>query len=850
MAQQLSTPNGNTSIPGSYGTFVPEPTAANLATTGVLVLVGEADAGPHWSAETDLEANSFGPDELAEAVAKYKSGPLVDALRGAINASLDEGIPGSFQNAILVKTNVSGKAQSTVLKYDSSTYGILSDKSYGKLGNMFYYKTDAAASEVAPTTGAFHFAPPSDSLDVGTFANGVADSNSIGAGDLPASIVSTIDGFSGVTATGGTPRGMIALSVPAKKLAVTAVSGNSVTIRHYLNDGTTLTNWVVAPQAGDLIYIPDTSPISGGADQNAGSYIVTSATANTVVATKIVNGQNSSLTQPVTVLVPAAISQLDDIEAFEPITISVDAGDPIDGVGKSLEIAELTTGTGLLSDWCFLTTVSGGAGQKVSWVSTAASPKILTSATEYKAKLTVSRQSDGVQEAFTAGGDVALKVAYLDDVVATLTITSTTLTTSIAGSPANDLSLTLADYPTIADLASYINAHSSGLYKATVGTAVLGALPSTALDRVSAMGIAGAFGEYNGRVKVDAYKLFKAISASANVQFGSSATVIERAGAGLPAPTAGYNYFAGGSRGGTTNAAFLAAIDALADLDCNFIVPLISRDYGDDITDGITVSGSTYQIDSVNAAALSHCVEMSKFKNRKFRQCFLSKRDTFANNLTAAANLNSHLASLAFMDVKDNGPSGVVQFQPWMGAVKAAGLQAAGGYKAFFNKTVNTSGILQAAGDYNPKSISDQEEALGAGLLPMKFVKGKGNIFVSDQTTYSKDSNFLYNSVQAVYAANVITMTAIESLEAAFLGQSLADVDAPLVVGKMTNLFSELLRLKWVAKSDDAPRGFKNLKVKIQGGTIYVNCEVKLAGAIYFIPISFYITQVQSSAGA
>ena len=54
--------------------------------------------------------------------------------------------------------------------------------------------------------------------------------------------------------------------------------------------------------------------------------------------------------------------------------------------------------------------------------------------------------------------------------------------------------------------------------------------------------------------------------------------------------------------------------------------------------------------------------------------------------------------------------------------------------------------------------------------------------------------------------------------------------------------------LKLVAASNGAPLGFKNPKISISGPTMSVSVEVLLATAIYFIPISISISQVQSEA--
>jgi hypothetical protein len=59
---------------------------------------------------------------------------------------------------------------------------------------------------------------------------------------------------------------------------------------------------------------------------------------------------------------------------------------------------------------------------------------------------------------------------------------------------------------------------------------------------------------------------------------------------------------------------------------------------------------------------------------------------------------------------------------------------------------------------------------------------------------------------------------------------------------------ADFLRLKLIAPSSDAPLGYKNAKVVIEGSTMRVSVEVKIAGSIYFIPIAFYVTEITQSA--
>jgi len=65
----------------------------------------------------------------------------------------------------------------------------------------------------------------------------------------------------------------------------------------------------------------------------------------------------------------------------------------------------------------------------------------------------------------------------------------------------------------------------------------------------------------------------------------------------------------------------------------------------------------------------------------------------------------------------------------------------------------------------------------------------------------------------------------------------------------LEGIMSDMKRLKLISASDDAPKGFKSATIRIVGPAMVVSLEIKLAGAIYFIPISFLVTPVQQSAG-
>lgn len=816
MAQSYVTDAGTLIIPGAYSSIKVETSNSGLATTGVLMLVGEADAGPSYTLESDLQANSFGPDQLGLVVAKYKSGAIVDAFRAAVAPANDPNITGAPSRIIIAKTNASTKASLAL-----GAWGTLQDKSYGKLGNLIYVSVGSSVAEVAPTTGEFIWVPQPTAVNAKFYANGAAVGGTVMVPTLamPDDVVSALNAISDISATGGTEK--VLLSAPNTSITVTA-SGMQLTLQ--------AAAFPVVPAAGDTLVIIDSTRFSPA---NEGSYVVVSASATTIVAIKLADatGSGASVTPPTTEGSPVSAHPT-DLFAYSPITVSVDSGTKA-GLGLSLEVAA--------TDSTLARAIKTTAGANVSWISVTGAPKLITSASERKAKLNVNRQYDGIQEEIVAGGEIAIKLGY-NGTSCSVVVNDSTMSFTASGA-GDTFSLDLKDFPTLSDLVSFVGSKSN--YVASVGSAVLGQLPATALDD-GTYAIATAFGTVApGRIKIDAYRLANAIA--------SQSVLVELAAApaaGLPAE-ASIKYLSGGLRGATTQAAVVAAIDALENVRGNFLVPLFSRDAAADILDGLTDSGSTYAIDAINAYAKAHALKLSTLKRRRNRQAFVSKQASFADQKEAAANLASFRTSMTFENVKNLASDGTIKtFQPWMASVVAAAMQAAGFYRAIVNKGANVSGVLHADGSFSDSNDSQIEDALVAGLLPIRRASTGGFVWVSDQTTYGKDANFVFNSIQAVYVADIIALTTAQRMEGAFVGQSIADVSAAAALSYLEGVMSDFFRLKLIAASDDAPRGYRNVLVQISGPTMKVSLEVKLAGAIYFIPISFLVSQVSQTAGA
>lgn len=835
MSQNFPTDAGVLITPGAYPRYNVVQQNNGVATTGIVMLVGEADAGPDFTQELspDLAANIYGPGQIGDVKAKYKSGRLVDAFNSGAVPANDSQIQGAPAGFILVKTNPSTKATASIAHWDDSAYANVQDRSWGKLGNLISYDINAKTNEAVPTTGPFAWMLPIDATEIDFRVNGGAlQTYESGALDTPTAFVAAVNGLTGVKALGGDDKGVLGSVVGTLHLVV--VAGNKVTLTYSQSYAGT------APAAGDTLYIPASSPVATQHSANAGSYLVTGASAASISATKFldVTGSHNSLTPPVSGTAQA-VADTGDAQVFGAVTIRLpnfddDSVAPVDGLGKSLEIS--CPNTANLTDVGVLAN-----GTKVTFFSTNASPKIIVSATEYIAKLTESRQVDNITNDVAAGGGIALKLGYEGTTaVATVDATSITIVT-VGGASAGTIERDLADYPTLADLAANLNSIPG--FTAAPGTAVIGSSPSTSLDQ-GVFHIASTFGGTPGRIKQDAYKFFISMRDQAVLT-----QLDKQASSGLPAPTAGVSFLSGGAKGSTSDAQIAAALDALKLVRGNFVVPLFSRDAADDIADGQTDTSSSYTIEAVNANTLAHVLQMSTLKKRRNRQAFLSLRGTLEAAKQMSGELASFRCSLAFQDVRDVSIAGsVAQFQPWMNAVKAAGMQAAGFYRAIFNKGINISGALQAAGDFNDQDDDAVELALEAGLLIVARPPTGGFRYVSDQTTYGRDNNFVYNSIQAVYVADIISLTTAQVMEQMFVGQSLADISAPQALSVLDSIMENLKRLKLIAFSDDAPKGYKNPIIKISGPAMVVSAEVKAATALYFIPITFSITQIQQSA--
>lgn len=970
MAQSYTSTNGTVYIPGGYVDPKVENQNSGFSTTGVVVLVGEADAGPDYTLEKDITANSFGPDDFGSVQAKYGSGQLVDAFKMCTSPSNDPNLTGAPFRIYLAKTNPSTKSSAILSRNGLTNWGTLQDSNYGELGNLISVAVTSPKSEVAPTTGQFTYTPLPDASILAVRVNGGATqtlslpaftSPSDFVGAVPTSGATGSATLNGVLASGGLARAVLSGASGTTTLGITATGNNVV-----LTIGGTSTQWGNRPSVGDTLVIPNISQygssaksaIAGASNQNLGSYVVTASSNTTINATKLVHGISGAFVAPITVAPVVLATGFTDALCYSPVTVtnrtgalrdvlsglvtktvtgtvtgttltltlqtgSVWAGQPvigdlvylpasapsawrasdtvdsnvgwyqvsgsgssvsaggsfikldrlsrtdtttprafaataiaattdlavykpvIDGFGKSLELFD-GAGTSTVANSFYNLTST-----KVSWLSTAVLPKLLTSTSEYSARFVASRKVSGIQEQIDGSGDVVLQVGYFGNgnssVTATLTVGDSTLTTTT--SDGNDLSIDLTKYTTLSDLVEFIASNqgytaklASGLYAQTLTWFLdTDGKKYTVLDG-GTFNIGSNLKSSPGRLKKSAYDLYKSVQTT-----GKLISLTSVPNSGLPEVKDRF-FLAGGTRGGSTNATISGALDAVKKVRGNFINTLFSQDSTLDIEAGATSSDSAYDIESINALLKSHIIEMSGYKRRRNRQGFPSKRTTFEDAKSTANSYAEWRAALSFQDIKTLDAQGTItQFQPWAVGVYAAAMQAAGFNRAIFKKKISISGVLMNDDSFSDDLISDVEDALINGLLTVIKAEDGGFEFVSDQTTYGVDNNFVYNSIQAVYAMDTINLTIARRLERAFVGTSIADTNPGIMLGYLKEVMTDIKANKLTASSPGAELGYRGATVKQDGGVFLVSLEVKLAGAVYFIPITTYITRTQNS---
>lgn len=462
-----------------------------------------------------------------------------------------------------------------------------------------------------------------------------------------------------------------------------------------------------------------------------------------------------------------------------------------------------------------------------------------TPAVEPSATITLDQKRDNIQEEDVVGGNVVLTLGHDGTggvTAATVAIDADNIILSENAVAVH--TLPKASYATLKDLADELSLVTYAGWSAALTSPIYNQLSPADLDLVTAVGAHADGAVMPARIKKDASDVADMLENS------GLASMVSQATKGLP-DALSETLLSGGSKGGTSTADVMDALEKFEKFHVNSIVPLFSRDATADITDGLTDSTSTYTIAGIQQAVKTHISLMKTVKKRSERQGYMSMRDTYAACQEQAGILADGRMQLVIQDIRQVDSQGTIKwFQPWALACLLAGSRGGApiGEPLTF-KFMNCSGIRHTAQpmstpeedisiDFDPDLQAD--DAIISGITFLEAPQTGGFRVVVDNTTYGRDNNFVWNRANVLYAADIVAFNFRNGLEAALVGRkntiSVADV-----TGVASSILGTFLNQGITVSTTDAPQGYKSLVVRIEGNTVYVEVTIKLVEGIDFV---------------
>jgi len=453
------------------------------------------------------------------------------------------------------------------------------------------------------------------------------------------------------------------------------------------------------------------------------------------------------------------------------------------------------------------------------------------------------------------GGKIYMEIGCNAATSCTLTINATQLLLDATGGGASDVTVNLANFNTLKDLADYIASQPG--YFCTIPDNINNALPPSVLDRVSAVGVcASTTGLKPGQVKADAFEVFNWFNLNSIL-----VTCTRTSFLGLP-NTLTKTFLAGAVRGGSSTSAFNDGFVAFEGKSINTIVPLVSQDATDDQAESATYtdSSSTYDVESIHVQAREHCKKMGKTENRSERDCYLGYRGTFQECKNRGLILNSELCSLAFQDAQVlDGTGNLVWKQPHIATCLAAGMQSGGEVGepiTFKYVAVNSLRHVkkQAATPsstelYNSELLGHQNQAIDSGLLIFEAPSSGGIRIVLGNTTYSKDANFVFNRKSVLTAAFYVARNLRSHLESVYIGEKARTATAEGVRNFTISEMAAFLRDEVIVGDDtNGGLGYKNLTVQLNGNTILIDITITPVQGVDWILPTIRLDTIRQSA--
>jgi hypothetical protein len=574
-----------------------------------------------------------------------------------------------------------------------------------------------------------------------------------------------------------------------------------------------------------------TTPPAYSAALNAASFSVRMNGGSAVVVTLSSTSTNhddlAELVTELNSLLPAGIAASAAGSALK-LQMSTASTQYQEGWGRSFELIDTTPG-----DLAKLGLTAG----------------LSTAAVEPSCTITINQKRDLIVEEDTVGGNVVLEIGRDNTGGATSASVSVTSTQIVLTSSTGTINFDKSAFITIKQLAESISLQPG--WTASVSSPVYNQLGLDALDIVSTVGAFGASGLKPARLKKDAMEVQDLFDQS------NIAEIVTPAAKGLPAAL-NETLLSGGLKGGTLTSDIVAALSKFEKFHVNSVIPLFSRNATADISDGLTDATSTYTIDGINQAVKTHLSLMKTTKKRSERQGYLSVKASYSDCKAKAGEMADARIQMVIQDVRQNNAQGVIKwFQPWALACLIAGSRGGApiGLPLTF-KFMNCSGIRQTAQsmstpeadiviDFDPDTQYD--DAIQSGITFLEAPRTGGFRVVVDNTTYGIDDNWVYNRGNVMYAADIVAYNFRNTMELRYIGVK-NTLRAAEVQSTAESVLTTFLAQGITVSTADAPNGFKDLSVRIEGNTIYISVTIKLVEGVDFVLAELTLQRASQTA--
>ena len=266
-------------VPGVYSSVKVEDNLANVAPgPRNILIIGEATKGVP-GALLDLGRTFF--TDYQSVKNYFGSGPIVDAARMLFSNQASPVFRGSLNSLYVYKTNDSGLASTNIMR-GASLYATIAAAEYGEDGNAISVKIEEASAEIKPKVSARILMGTSG----GTFkvrVSGGAEQQFIAPPEATvAEMVAVFNASAvGFTVSGGGLKSLALADGQTLTLSPDTEYPTRITISRSAG------SFPASITAGDIVYIPAASALSGAADKNCGNYEIQTITASSMVLDRL-----------------------------------------------------------------------------------------------------------------------------------------------------------------------------------------------------------------------------------------------------------------------------------------------------------------------------------------------------------------------------------------------------------------------------------------------------------------------------------------------------------------------------------------------------------------------------------